>query len=58
MAAIRIQQRVLSSSAAWPPCETDRESGLLPVNSYLLDRARVRVQWDTIPRLDIDFSRD
>lgn len=58
MAAIRIPRRALSSSAAWPPCETDRESSLLPVNSYLLDRARVRVQWDTIPRLDIDFSRD
>lgn len=58
MAAIRIPRRALSSPAAWSPCEIDRESGLLPVNSYLLNRARVRIQWDTIPRLDIDFSRD
>lgn len=38
MAAIRIPRRALSSPAAWPLCETDRESGLLPINSYLLDR--------------------
>lgn len=38
MAAIRIPRRALSSPAAWPLCETDRESGLLPINGYLLDR--------------------